>query len=299
MNGGIKICLLGLGEVGQTLAEHLVGCRLTAWDLRFADATSPPARALRAHGLPMPRDAMDAVHDAEVVITAVTAAQDYEAASLVAPGLRSGAFFVDLNSASPGLKQSTAALIEMAGGYYVEAVVMSPIGNKRMASPILLGGPHAEAFLPVARRLGFTGTTVFSPVVGLASATKMCRSVIIKGLEALLTESMLAARYYGVEGDVLASLGDFFPGQDWPKLAHYLVARGLLHGTRRAEEMREAAATVAQAGIEPLMSLACAKRQVWSARHARAMHHENFEDMLDSIREEAVREHKEILHADH
>jgi 3-hydroxyisobutyrate dehydrogenase-like beta-hydroxyacid dehydrogenase len=247
----------------------------------------------------MPRDAADAVRDADIVVSAVTAAQDYEAARSVASGLRPGAFFMDLNSASPGLKQATAELIEAAGGCYVEAVVMSPIGGKRITSSILLGGPHADAFLPVARRLGFTGAAVFSPVVGPASATKMCRSVIIKGLEALLTESMLAARYYGVESNVLASLSDFFPGQDWPKLAHYLVSRGLLHGTRRAEEMREAAETVAQAGVEPLMSLACAQRQDWSARHAIALRHENFEKMLDSIREEVVREHKESLHADH
>jgi 3-hydroxyisobutyrate dehydrogenase-like beta-hydroxyacid dehydrogenase len=295
MNPSLKICLLGLGEVGRTLAEDLRAHQLSAWDLRFADARSAPSAARRERGLASPENPCAAVRDAQIVISAVTAAQDEAAARSVAPGLRAGAFFVDLNSASPGMKQATAALIEAAGGRYVEAVVMSPIANKRIASPVLLGGPHARAFLPAAREIGFTGATVFADTIGPASATKMCRSVIIKGLEALLTESMLAARHYGVESTVLASLSDFFPGQDWRALSRLMISRGLLHGTRRAEEMREAAATVAQAGIEPLMSQACARRQDWSAQHAAALQYENLEEMLDAIRTEAAIAHKETV----
>jgi 3-hydroxyisobutyrate dehydrogenase len=43
----------------------------------------------------------------------------------------------------------------------------------------------------------------------------MCRSVMIKGMEAIVIESFLAARRYGVEGEVLASLAETFPGIDW------------------------------------------------------------------------------------
>ena len=80
----------------------------------------------------------------------------------------------------------------------------------------------------------------------------MCRSVIVKGLEALLAESLLTARRHGVEEAVLASLPDLFPVGDWRKLARYMISRSLQHGRRRAEEMREAARTVAEAGVEPL-----------------------------------------------
>jgi 3-hydroxyisobutyrate dehydrogenase-like beta-hydroxyacid dehydrogenase len=90
-------------------------------------------------------------------------------------------------------------IVEAAGGRYIESAIMSPINPKRAASPMLLGGPHAAEFLSVARQLGFTAATVFSDQIGGASAAKMCRSVIIKGMEALLGESLLAARRYGVE----------------------------------------------------------------------------------------------------
>jgi 3-hydroxyisobutyrate dehydrogenase-like beta-hydroxyacid dehydrogenase len=290
MSQEIRICLLGFGEVGQTLAEDLLSFEIAAWDIRFSDTLSSPFLALKVHSLAPFRDAVSAVEGANIVISAVTAAQSLAAAQSVLPGLSRGALFVDLNSASPSVKQTTGKCVEAAGARYVEAVVMSPIANRRIASPVLLGGPHAHAFLPMAKLLGFVGASVFSATIGPASATKMCRSVIIKGMEALLTESLLAARHYHVEETVLASLNDFFPGHDWPELSRYMISRGLLHGTRRAEEMLEAAYTVSEAGIEPLMSLACAQRQDWSARYASALDRTDLGDMLDGIRQEAERE---------
>jgi len=167
----------------------------------------------------------------------------------------------------------------------VEAAVMTPIDAKRIASYMLLGGHHAEDFIARAAPLGFTGK-LFSEKVGQASATKMCRSVIIKGVEALLSESMLAARAYGVEKIVLDSLVDLLPLEDWEKVARYMISRALQHGTRRAEEMREAAKTVEEAGIEPLMALATATRQDWSAeRHDALAKADDLGAMLDIIRE--------------
>jgi 3-hydroxyisobutyrate dehydrogenase-like beta-hydroxyacid dehydrogenase len=147
----------------------------------------------------------------------------------------------------------------------------------------LLGGPHANDFLSLAQSLGFSGARVFAAEVGKASAAKMCRSVMVKGIEALLTESMLAARKHGVEETVLSSLSDLFPGPDWRKLAQYMISRSLIHGTRRAEEMREVAHTVANTGLQPHMSAACAERQDWAAQYRAAADAESLEAMLDSI----------------
>jgi 3-hydroxyisobutyrate dehydrogenase-like beta-hydroxyacid dehydrogenase len=106
---------------------------------------------------------------------------------------------------------------------------------------------------------------------------------MIKGLEALLTESLLAARHYGVEDVVLASLKDQFPAGDWPQIARYMITRSLQHGRRRAEEMREVARTVMEAGIDPFMSRACADRQDWAAAHFTASEHGQLAGMLDAL----------------
>lgn len=278
-----RIALIGFGEVGQTLAEDLAGkADLAAWDTAFPDPDSIPSRALLRFQVRAAESAPDAVRGAQLVVSAVTAARDLDAARSVGEGLEPGAFFLDLNSCSPGQKTASAEAIHAAGGRYVEAAVMSPIGPKRIASPMLLGGPHAADFLDAAHGLGFTGATAYSEVIGQAAATKLCRSVMIKGVEALLTESLLAARHYGVEQVVLDSLSDLLPLPDWNRTAQYMISRSLEHGTRRAEEMREAARTVAEAQVPPLMSRAIAERQDWAAGHRGALS-DDLAAMLDAI----------------
>jgi len=279
-----RIALIGFGEVGQALARDLerTGAQVAAWDIAFADPGSAPSRALPAHPVRAAASAPDAVKDAELVISAVTAAQDLEAARAFGPGLVKGAFVLDLNSCSPGEKAASAVAVEAAGGRYVEAAVMSPIEPKRLASPMLLGGPHARDFLAAVEGLGFAGATAYSEIVGQAAATKLCRSVMIKGVEALLAESLLAARHYGVEQVVLDSLSNLLPLPDWTATAQYMISRSLEHGTRRAEEMREAARTVEEAGVAALMSRAIAERQDWAAAHRTALS-PDLEAMLDAI----------------
>ncbi|MEP7069794.1 MAG: DUF1932 domain-containing protein, partial [Usitatibacter sp.] len=101
-----------------------------------------------------------------------------------------------------------------------------------------------------------------------------CRSVIVKGMEAIVIESFVAARKYGVEDEVLASLADTFPGFDWEKFGGYFFQRVVQHGRRRAEELREAAVTVREAGLEPFLASAIAQRQAWVAdlKDAGALH---------------------------
>jgi 3-hydroxyisobutyrate dehydrogenase-like beta-hydroxyacid dehydrogenase len=287
-----RVALIGFGEVGQTMADDFrrVDVHLSAYDVLFPDPSSAPSRELQKRSLEPSASAAEAVREADLVISAVTAASDLDAARSVVPGLKRGTFFLDVNSASPAMKQKAASIIESAGGHYVEAAVMTPIHPKGVGSAMLLGGPHAAEFIARGAPLGFAGE-VFCDRVGPASATKMCRSVVIKGVEALLSESLLSARHYGVEKLVLGSLSDLLPVGDWEKLARYMIARALEHGGRRAEEMREAAATVAEAGIQPLMSLATAERQDFAAAHKAALAHSgDLARMLDAILNDIGRE---------
>jgi 3-hydroxyisobutyrate dehydrogenase-like beta-hydroxyacid dehydrogenase len=280
----MNIALIGFGEAGRILGEDLSGkARVSAFDLKFADARSGPSQP--AKDVAKASSAAEAVAGVDLVISAVTAAQTLAAAKSVAGAMARGARFLDLNSASPGVKREAAEAIHRAGGRYVEAAVMSPVPPKRIATSMLLGGPHADEALAELKALGFAGASVFSAEIGKASAAKMCRSVMVKGIEALLSESLLTARAYGVEETVIRSLDDLFPGPDWTNLARYMISRTLEHGTRRAEEMREAARTVAEAGLDPHMSQATAERQDWAPAFAAALSEQELGDMLDAIRE--------------
>lgn len=286
-----RIALIGLGEAGRVFAESLAGpeTALTAWDIAFADAASPASRNLRALTagttaadtgtsagpvLTAASSAAAAVAGADLVISAVTAAGTVAAARSAAPAIPAGCWYFDLNSASPAGKRRAAEVIDGAGGRYVEAALMSPVHPRGLGSPFLLGGPHAAAFHTEAILPGLIdlpAADFCSPEIGVAAATKLCRSVVVKGLEAIFTESLLAARGYGVEQEVLGSLANILPGADWERLAGYFITRSLQHGQRRSEEMAEAARTVAEAGIEPIMALATAHRQALAGEYGQVL----------------------------
>jgi 3-hydroxyisobutyrate dehydrogenase-like beta-hydroxyacid dehydrogenase len=202
-----------------------------------------------------------AVADAQLVISAVTASSSGDVASEAARTMRGGQIFLDINSCSPAKKQSSAKSLETCGADYVEAAVMAPVPPQRLKVPMLLGGRRAADVAPALAALGMNAKAI-ADTIGIASAVKMCRSVVIKGIEALAVESMLAARAFGAEEQVLASLNQTYPGMGWDKeLPDYLISRVAEHGRRRAAEMREVARTLRDVGISPLMASATAERQ--------------------------------------
>jgi 3-hydroxyisobutyrate dehydrogenase len=266
MNAPRAITLIGFGEVGQHLAKDFYAAgveKVTAWDIAFADPGSAQHKAAETLGVVAAASSAEALRGARLVFSAVTAASDVDAASTAARAIEPDAFYADLNSVSPATKVEVARIVEAARARFVEIAVMSPIAPRGIRSPMLLGGPHARAFIEHMRAFDPAMTAV-SETVGQAAATKMCRSVMYKGLEALFLESMLAARHFGVEEAVLASLAGTFE-KGWPETARYMISRTLVHGRRRAEEMREAAKTVAEAGLTPLVTERVAEREDWAA----------------------------------
>ena len=267
----MRITLIGYGEVGRILAEDLRAQdhAITAFDLKLG---TPAGALLNEHaarcGVQLAASHADAVRGTELVICAVTASQTVAVAEASA-GQIGNAFFLDFNSASPSAKQQAASCIDGAGGRYVEGAVMTLISGYRIKVPLLLGGVHAEALLPLLTALGFSAQ-VASSKLGVASATKLCRSVMIKGLEVMLIESLTTARHYGVEDAVIASLAETYPGVDWQKQATYAFQRVIEHGRRRGEEMREAARTVQDAGLAPFSAAGTAERDTWIAEQGDA-----------------------------
>ncbi len=270
-----RIGLIGYGEVGKTFGAGLRSqvASVAAWDLKFVAEDTRVATAHRAHAAQADIQACDAMAPlcaaGELIISAVTASHTLEVAQQAAAHLRPGTVFLDLNSASPGTKQQAAHCIEAAGGRYVEAGVMTSVPPYGIRVPMLLGGKSAAELVPVLTAWGMDATVV-SDQLGVASAIKMCRSVMIKGLEALVIESYTTARRYGVEDHMIPTLQETFPGIDWQQLGAYFFSRVVQHGQRRAEEMRESANTVREAGFEPFMAAAIASKQQWVADQATA-----------------------------
>ena len=262
-----KVGIVGYGEVGRILAEDLraQGLAVAAYDLKLA---SPQAAALlehaSQHGVTIAASHAELAAQADLIVSAVTASQTLAVARACAVSIRPGTWFLDFNSASPGAKIEAASLIEAVGGSYVEGAVMTSVPPYRIKVPLLLGGPLAEIFCPLLNQLGFAAK-VASSKLGVASATKMCRSVMIKGLEAMVTESFTTARAYGVEDALLASLTETFPSINWEQQGAYFFQRVIEHGRRRSEEVREVAVTVRDTGLSAWSAEGTALRQAWVA----------------------------------
>lgn len=264
-----KIAFIGFGEVGQTFAADLLqqpDITIAAYDIlgdkpggaRIRDRASALSVALTDR----PDQAAQGAH---LIYSAVTASEAESVAEAAAHYLRSGQFFIDVNSAAPTTKQRAAEYIGKTGARYVEAAVMAPVLKPRLAVPILLGGPHANDAATILEALGMNVTPV-SAEYGRASAMKLCRSIMIKGLEALMVDCAEACERWDVKDQVFPTLAETFPSIDWYKLAENMRERVATHGVRRAAEMREAGEMLAALGMNDELAIAVADAQARGAR---------------------------------
>lgn len=264
-----NIAFIGFGEVGQTFARGFLkheGVRVSAYDILIG--TSAGERlAARASSLGVvwcARPEQAASH-ADFVISAVTASQAEAVAETARDWLKPGQIFVDVNSAAPSTKQRAAKHVEAAGADYIEAAVMAPVLKPGLQVPILSGGPRAAEVSTRLNALGMNLTPV-SDTHGIASAMKLCRSIIIKGLEALMVDCAEASERWGVKDPVFASLHATFPSIDFHTLAADMRERVATHGVRRSAEMAEAGEMLAALGMNPDLALAVSAAHLRGAK---------------------------------
>ena len=260
----MRIGFVGFGEAAYHIAKGLQqpGIQsITAFDIKVTDKLRQRAREAETR---LVESNAELAQACDIMMSAVTANQAAIAAEQNAPFLTANHIYADLNSVSPGLKQSIARIIEASGDRFAEIAMMAPVPPYGQKVPMLAGGAGAPEFVEKLAPFGISAEIV-SREVGTAAATKMFRSIMVKGMEALITECVLGATRYNADERVFASLTETFPGIDWKQLADYMVGRVVVHGERRAREMEEVAATLREIDIEPIMAEAIVRRMDWSA----------------------------------
>jgi 3-hydroxyisobutyrate dehydrogenase-like beta-hydroxyacid dehydrogenase len=264
-----KIAVIGFGEAGQHMGRGLVAegkAKVSAYDLRHAERQL--IEAARAGGVDLQPTAAAAIEGAGLVFSLVTASSAVDAARASAKSLKRGQVYIDFNSVSPMTKRAVAEAVAPSSADFVEAAIMAPVPGPDHKVHVLASAPSAKA---VAARLNAIGmkVEVAGERIGDASLSKMLRSIFIKGIEALMLESLVAARHAGIEERILDSVQKTLPGIDWRKLAAYNLERTVAHGKRRAAEMFESAATVAELGLDPFVTEGIARRIEWAHEQLR------------------------------
>jgi 3-hydroxyisobutyrate dehydrogenase-like beta-hydroxyacid dehydrogenase len=256
------IGFIGFGEAGWNFSAGLRDAnpdlRITAYDIRF-----PGEAALRdkAKALDVtPVDAVDgSIAEPDMVLSFVVAKASVQVAEASAALMRAGQFYIDCNSTSPQMKQMVETTLSESPARMVDSAVMSGLPGNRHEVPMNLSGPGAGEAAELLNALGCVSTAM-GEVVGAASALKMMRSVMMKGIDALLLECIEGARHYGAAEAALASMVDAYPSIDWVSRAPKSLSRASEHSARRASEMREVAETLRAVGVEPMMAEATSRR---------------------------------------
>jgi 3-hydroxyisobutyrate dehydrogenase-like beta-hydroxyacid dehydrogenase len=248
--------LIGFGEAGRALAPVLAasGSELVVHDLAFAVDPARTRAVTALGGSPAPDPA--GLAGCDPVLSLVTPATAVAAATAFAPSASGAPLYVDLNSTTPADKHAIVAAVP--GARVVDGVMTG--GGIRLDGariPISLAGPAAGEAAEVLTGLGLNATVV-GGAVGGAAALKMLRGVVVKGLEALCVEALLAAAELDLVepllDDVAATLDR--PAREFLSM---LVTTHVAHAGRRRVEADKVRETVAGTGVPPVMSTATAE----------------------------------------
>ena len=256
-----RLGFIGYGEAGPLIANGLLAAGLPA-PIFARDIRERP----HPDGVVMTGSIAELVERCDFVLSTATASDAIEVAQEAAPNLRPGQVYMDLNSTSPMIKQQLAEIIHGAGGRFVEVAVMDGVPGRNEKVPMLLVGDAANDVIEALSPYG-VNMREFGTEYGRAAATKMFRSVMVKGMEALLQECVLGAETYGVADEVFASLNRSYAGKGFDELAHFLIGRTAIHGARRGHELEEAADTLRALGYDPFMCDGGAERLKWLASY--------------------------------
>jgi 3-hydroxyisobutyrate dehydrogenase-like beta-hydroxyacid dehydrogenase len=241
------IALLGLGEAGSAIASDLIalGQRVQGYD---------PIAEKNLAGLKRLGSELEAVQDADIILSVNWARVALEVAQKVAAGLRPGQVYAELNTASPAQKRAVAALVEPTGAWFADVALMSTVPGNGVRTPALVCGSGAVRFAECFASYGMP-LRVIEGEVGAAAARKLVRSVFYKGLAAAVGEALEAAQRFGFAQETRQDIDQTLT-QANARSVDRLIEGSRLHAKRRAEEMAAAAAMLQELGLEPHLAAA-------------------------------------------
>ncbi len=243
----MRIAVFGLGEAGSLFAADLLaaGNEVTAYDPAYFDT---PAGVKRVD------EPAEAVHETDVVL-AITAAADAETAIRQALDvIPAGALYADLATASAGLKQALAEIAQSRGFDFADIALMSTVPGKGLRTPALASGTGAQRFVALFKPLGMPVAAI-SEVAGDAATRKLLRSVMMKGLAALVIEAMRAGRKAGCADWLWENLAGQIADAD-EELLRRLVSGTATHALRRLHEMEASMQLLEELKVDPVMTRA-------------------------------------------
>jgi len=243
------IAILGIGEAGGTLARDLIakGVQVRGWD--------PEPRNI-PDGLHFASSNPEAASGAEVILSVNWARVAVEVATEVAPVLKPDQLYADLNTAAPQLKRDIAPVIEKTGALFVDAALMDPVPPKGLRTQVYASGSGAEKFMEKMTPLGMP-VTYLDDEAGNAATHKLVRSIMYKGVAAVIIECLEAAEALSMIEYARAQMLKIIYDE---AMIDRFVSGSIKHAKRRVEEMEAVVEMLTSIGVSPFASQASIRR---------------------------------------
>ena len=263
----INLGLVGYGEIGSTLGRGLRASgleRITCFDLHAFDGSYADLIQGRAReaGVTLVRDRAALAEASDMILSVTPGSASIRSAEDFAPILSRRHIFVDVASATPKVKETVAARLASTGALIGDASILGSPRDGHALQMVASGPaavPYRDALVPWGMNIEAVGGKI-----GAASGIKILRSVLMKGLEAVLVEMVLGARRYGLDEVVLASAAKSL-SRPFPAIVNGLLTTDAIHAERRSEEAAMSADALEEVGLEPIMTRATAARLRWVA----------------------------------
>lgn len=251
---------IGFGEAAYHIAKGLTGAGLSP--IRAFDVMANDPKV----GLLVHQRAVEAKIElvpslpnlaalCDIVLCATSAKYALAIARDAVKCVRPGTVYADLNSASPGTKKQIGTLMAPADVLFADVAVMELVPPHGHKVPMAVSGTGAKRFqeslVPFGMKISF-----INEIAGSSSALKMMRSIFMKGLTALLLETLTAGRKAGVDKEIMDSISGTIDSRPLADTATMLITRTAIAAERRVAEMGEVMDTLAEMGLDSSASQA-------------------------------------------
>lgn len=262
-----RIGFIGFGEAAYNIAKGLKEdgiFHITAYDKfwNIEPQASIIGKRAREIDVSLASSLEEMIKESDYILSAVSANFALPLAREAKQYLEKGKCFVDMNAASPMTKEEVSEVILETGASFVDAAVMGPIPVYKHKVPISVCGNGAKGFLNVFSAYGMD-LTYMGEKPGSASASKMFRSIFMKGFVAILLETIIASNKYQIEDDVLSSIQKTLQDGSFNEIINNLLTRGVIHSERREHEMEEVITTLQSLGVDYTMSEGTKNKLRW------------------------------------
>lgn len=245
-NEKLKITILGLGEAGSHFANDLVklGVEVTGFDpkvIRKLDVA-----------IEVKDSTVAAVKDADIIFSANLSSVSIQIAEELASVLKPNQFFCEMNTSGPEKKKKIAEILTPSGVKVIDLAIMAPVPPKGIMTPLLASGEFAAEFLEKVKPLNLDLKILKNSQVGDAATRKLLRSIVYKGIAAVVCEAMEAGEAFGMESYIRGQIGSLIGGND--ELIDRFVEGSRIHAVRRMHEMEAVIEMLEAKGIEPIVT---------------------------------------------